>query len=615
MKAFQLKIAIKNSKPPIWRRVIVPAGITFSQLSMILNEAMGWSGSHLFEFEFYYLQLKMIEGANEDTDYGYISFDIAEASEIYIREYLEENDWFTYTYDFGDKWAHRVTIEKIIPDYEWDYPQVIKYKGDCPIEDCGGIEGYYECLEIVENPQHPEYKERLEWMQLQGYPCEYNMESVNERLKEQFFYKWGKGEKRFQEEIYKDIFTGKFGLHATKQDQNTDVEIIQSRKHKLDAEMERMLEKLRQYCMTGGEQKEVKLKTIFQDYNKSDIMEIAKQKGIRGISNDKKEKIIDKLTTKMLQPDVIEAYFCCLQDEELKAFEGCANRDKDYIIHEENHLVKLCETSYAGLLTDGTVVIPKDVVDIYEKLKGREFEEKRKKMSYFLSCLRTTEILYGIVPVSVFQELLKKNSGMHMSEKEIEAELEKLPVEFRDYVLEQNSIYHKELYLDDLGLLAAQGNKEYYIPTKQEILEIGREDHLPSNPFLKEFKNFLVQSMNVSLEKAELVGKTVQMEICRGGEMQDVFDIIEEFKLGIENQKQLNDLVQHINNLWNDTRMLLNRGFTPNEIHVTELNYMQPILSSDNIINFQAVRKQKIYPNEPCPCGSGKKYKKCCMKR
>ena len=57
MKAFQLKVVIKDSKPPIWRRVIVPAGITFSQLSMILNEAMGWSGEHLCEFEFYHLRL------------------------------------------------------------------------------------------------------------------------------------------------------------------------------------------------------------------------------------------------------------------------------------------------------------------------------------------------------------------------------------------------------------------------------------------------------------------------------------------------------------------------------------------------------------------------------
>lgn len=70
MKAFQMKIVIKNSKPPIWRRVIVPAGITFSQLSMVLNKVMGWCGYHLFEFEFYHLELRIMEGA-EELDIGY----------------------------------------------------------------------------------------------------------------------------------------------------------------------------------------------------------------------------------------------------------------------------------------------------------------------------------------------------------------------------------------------------------------------------------------------------------------------------------------------------------------------------------------------------------------
>ena len=70
MKAFQMKIVIKNSKPPIWRRVIVTAGITFSQLSMVLNKVMGWCGYHSFEFEFYHLELRIMEGA-EELDIGY----------------------------------------------------------------------------------------------------------------------------------------------------------------------------------------------------------------------------------------------------------------------------------------------------------------------------------------------------------------------------------------------------------------------------------------------------------------------------------------------------------------------------------------------------------------
>ena len=27
------------------------------------------------------------------------------------------------------------------------------------------------------------------------------------------------------------------------------------------------------------------------------------------------------------------------------------------------------------------------------------------------------------------------------------------------------------------------------------------------------------------------------------------------------------------------------------------------------------VKEDKVYPNDPCPCGSGKKYKKCCGKK
>lgn len=41
MKAYQLKIQIKDSRPPIWRRVIVPAGLRVSQLSIVLDKVMG----------------------------------------------------------------------------------------------------------------------------------------------------------------------------------------------------------------------------------------------------------------------------------------------------------------------------------------------------------------------------------------------------------------------------------------------------------------------------------------------------------------------------------------------------------------------------------------------
>lgn len=164
MRAFQLKITIKKSKPPIWRRVIVPEGITFSQLSTVLNKAMGWSGQEKFEIEFYHQGLKLVEGAKEAAATISGSFDYQEAGEIYIEEDMKENDWFTYTYGKENNWQHRVDIEKVIEDYAYDYPQVVKYKGDCPIEDCSGIEEYYE--------------------QAKGCTNTYDVDTVNQALKE-----------------------------------------------------------------------------------------------------------------------------------------------------------------------------------------------------------------------------------------------------------------------------------------------------------------------------------------------------------------------------------------------------------------------------------------------
>lgn len=180
MKAYQIKIAIKHSHPPIWRRCIVPSGLTFSQLGVILNEVMGWSGAHLFQFNFYHMGIT-IEEEPEEYDWG--DEDILDSVDTPIEPFLDHEEWFTYVYDFGDDWEHRVTVEKILWDYEFDYPEVIKYKGDTPYEDCGGIYGYYELLEVLKNPDNPQYEDMTEWVG--NIPHEkYDLEQVNQRLQQ-----------------------------------------------------------------------------------------------------------------------------------------------------------------------------------------------------------------------------------------------------------------------------------------------------------------------------------------------------------------------------------------------------------------------------------------------
>ncbi len=614
MKAFQLKIVIKNSKPPIWRRVIVPAGITFSQLSIILNKVMGWSGYHLFEFEFYHLELRIVEDADE-FDIGYGPCDYIEASDTYIREYLEENEWFTYTYDLGDDWQHRVSVEKIIDNYEYNYPQVIKYKGNCPVEDCGGIYGYYECLEIINDKDHPEYEERLEWMEAQGYSDAYDMDEVNGDLKECFFYKWGKGEKRCQHEIYEEHFDGNYGLCATKRDKNKKMQVQMSGKHELEETMRQFQAALESEMYWEQKLGITSLADIFEDYAKGDIQEIAKEKGIKGISKYNKDTLIKRLVDHMLQPDVAKQYFLCLQDEEIEEFEKASKVTGFYEPEDAGSLLRLYEAGYVGSLTDGRMVVPRDVVAIYNLFKGKDFEENRKKISYLLCCLSTVVTLYGIAPMSVLMKLIERNPSIHMTEEEIKIALLNIPPEYEDCIVVKDTVYSIDLYPNDRGLLSAQGNKEYYIPTLSEIVDFGTNGYNTKSKQAEKLKQFMMKKMDATYQEAMLACGMIQIQITGDCQMQDIFHTLEDLGLVLEHDSQLNELVGLIHNLWNNTRMLLNRGFTPNELAVQKRNFMQPLSDTGKVIDFTQVKKSKVYPNDPCPCGSGKKYKNCCKNK
>ena len=76
-----------------------------------------------------------------------------------------ENSKAGYVYDFGDDWEHILTLEKILPrEKGTKYPVCIKGSRACPPEDCGGIWGYDELVEIISDPEHEEYHKMIEWL-------------------------------------------------------------------------------------------------------------------------------------------------------------------------------------------------------------------------------------------------------------------------------------------------------------------------------------------------------------------------------------------------------------------------------------------------------------------
>jgi len=181
--AYQLKITLKGSQPPIWRRLQVPADCKLETLHWAIQMAMGWEDDHLHCFH-----IEGHEYMGRDPMGGKMDSDGEDAALYRLSDLVrDEKAKFTYEYDFGDDWNHTIVLEKIISAGDAalaDSPNgfaCLAGKGACPPEDCGGIWGYYSKLEILQNPKHPSHAEMMEWM---GHhdPDAFDLAAVNKKM-------------------------------------------------------------------------------------------------------------------------------------------------------------------------------------------------------------------------------------------------------------------------------------------------------------------------------------------------------------------------------------------------------------------------------------------------
>ena len=177
---YQLKIALIGSDPPIWRRVVVRSDMPLDRLHDVIQRVMGWTDSHLHQFivgNTYY-------GVPDPEMMGLDSETLNEKQYTVAQLAPTVKSKFIYEYDFGDDWLHKVVLEKIVPpDPEFKQPVCLAGANACPPEDCGGIGGYLELLEILADPRHSEHESMKEWLGYEFDPTYFNLELANEVLR------------------------------------------------------------------------------------------------------------------------------------------------------------------------------------------------------------------------------------------------------------------------------------------------------------------------------------------------------------------------------------------------------------------------------------------------
>ena len=402
----------------------------------------------------------------------------------------------------------------------------------------------------------------------------------------------------------------------------------------------------------------IMLKHVMRLYDKESLLNYARDLEIKRISGLKKDELAEKIANELLAPSVMRRRIAALSPECRTLLERAMREPFVPAAKEKEDAICLHESDYAFLNKRDQLDVPVDVKRAYEKLNTPEFRKYARKMSWLSQCLDFGEAFYGVFDKDILREMFNVRKGFHISEEELERLCNEFPADMTECHMEEGQRFIVAEYLayDDRykDLLDRQAGKEFYIPNEQEILDYARNLYLSQEPAYQNFREFLQHEIGITYEDADGVALDIWDKIQFDMDFTDIIRYLMDDYEDFLDDRKIEQFVQLLQELNNNTRMQIHRGHTPNEMMKKgiEQGYFsqEPIVvpgSSEAAELLKSASKElkemgicvdfnsnasmipansgqsdvfgqadnsfkKIYPNDPCPCGSGKKYKKCC---
>lgn len=159
---YELHVAIDGIAPPIYRDLLVGEKLFLIQLHRTIQATFGWYDIHDHEF--------VIGGVRyaEPDETGTLAHGVRSTMEVTVGELaLQSGATFSYTYDFGDRWKHTITVTDVfaqeVPAMT-EFPFLIGGERAGPPEDSGGAPGYDELVAALADEKHPLHADKTEWV-------------------------------------------------------------------------------------------------------------------------------------------------------------------------------------------------------------------------------------------------------------------------------------------------------------------------------------------------------------------------------------------------------------------------------------------------------------------
>ena len=412
------------------------------------------------------------------------------------------------------------------------------------------------------------------------------------------------------------------------------------------------------------------LREHLEEYTREQLLDQARSFELRKCSGLRKAALIERIVEYFCTEDMFRSRLACLTKEQMTLFRKACDVPQDISINEIMDGMQLYRywLGYFEEPTDRFCVF-EEVSEVFRRIDDEAFRTEQYKKGWMMKCVHFFINYYGVAPVEIIYELYKLRVKDTIDEM-IDM-LWGMPIDIvescifpmdslgmQDWPKEDPIYSSKGLFIhiplledEEFGyLLERQMDKEFYIPSVQQIEQICRIGYEASSLAYKKLETFFMRKMDMSYEQAVSWCLQVWANSYEGESPADLINKLSEADIAFKSEKQMNEFVGLLMDAHNNTRMKENRGHKPNELARRQFAGGMPTIvpgsshaaamlrdaaprlgemgiSVDlegnvdtittamypNGLDGNAIRvEKKVYPNDPCPCGSGKKYKKCC---
>ena len=413
------------------------------------------------------------------------------------------------------------------------------------------------------------------------------------------------------------------------------------------------------------------LREYLTEYTKEELLDQARSFEIKKCSGLRKADLINRIVDTFCAEEMLRSRLACLTKEQMDLFRKACISPTAVSVNEVVDAMQLCRY-WIGYFEDPTdrFCVFEDVAVAFSKIDDKAFQLKQCRKGWLVKCIHFFIQYYGIAPIEVIYEMYRQK--VKDSIDEMIGMLWEMPVDIVESCLftmdklgmegwpKENPLYsekgifvHLQLFEDAEFdyLLRQQMDKDFYIPSAQQIDEICRIGYEASSSAYKKLESFFTKKLKFSYEQAVTWCLQVWANSYEGESPSKIINKMTEANIEFE-EKMINELLELLVAAHNNTRMKENRGYKPSEMvrkkSVDKMPTIVPASSNAAAIlkdaapqleamgvpvdlngntdviqttmfpsglNGEPIRvEKKIYPNDPCPCGSGKKYKKCCGK-